>query len=393
MGQDHAGATRWSATSRRRAPQRVLDVACGPAAVTCALARAPRRDRRDRPEPRHARRGRARTSRAGARDRVALVLGRGEQLPFADGTFDALTFTYLLRYVADPAATLAELARVVQTGRCDRQPRVRRAAQPVLARLVVGLHAARAPRRRALVTGGRAWFDVGRFLGPEHLGALPSLPRGLDARRLARAGIERRRASAHEPRRRPRHLGTRRDAPRCATAAAPGPPSTRARPRRAGARLVDAAAPAVHGVAPRLRRHRGVPASPRVSVSTPGRDAAGVLPRRRRRRPRARRAARPAAAHRDPRSRPSSAAAVASARRARRHRRRRRRAVGPGWSPFIVVGPSLVVGVQPRAVRRRAAHRRRLRPVVGRVPRPHRVRRPAREARRRRGVPPRRSAS
>ena len=42
--------------------------------------------------------------------------GRAESLPFGDGEFDALTFTYLLRYVADPAATLHELARVVRPG-------------------------------------------------------------------------------------------------------------------------------------------------------------------------------------------------------------------------------------------------------------------------------------
>ena len=45
---------------------------------------------------------------------VELVEGRAEQLPFADGEFDALTFTYLLRYVEDPEATLRELARVVR---------------------------------------------------------------------------------------------------------------------------------------------------------------------------------------------------------------------------------------------------------------------------------------
>ena len=47
---------------------------------------------------------------------VTLVEGRAEQLPFPDATFDALTFTYLLRYVDDPAATLHELARVVRPG-------------------------------------------------------------------------------------------------------------------------------------------------------------------------------------------------------------------------------------------------------------------------------------
>jgi demethylmenaquinone methyltransferase/2-methoxy-6-polyprenyl-1,4-benzoquinol methylase len=53
---------------------------------------------------------------AGLADRIHPVLGRAEVLPFADGTFDALTFTYLVRYVDDPAATLRELARVVRPG-------------------------------------------------------------------------------------------------------------------------------------------------------------------------------------------------------------------------------------------------------------------------------------
>jgi demethylmenaquinone methyltransferase/2-methoxy-6-polyprenyl-1,4-benzoquinol methylase len=49
-------------------------------------------------------------------ENVKLVEGTAEQLPFPDGSFDALTFTYLLRYVSDPAATLRELARVVRPG-------------------------------------------------------------------------------------------------------------------------------------------------------------------------------------------------------------------------------------------------------------------------------------
>ena len=49
-------------------------------------------------------------------ENVQLVEGTAEQLPFPDASFDALTFTYLLRYVSDPAATLRELARVVRTG-------------------------------------------------------------------------------------------------------------------------------------------------------------------------------------------------------------------------------------------------------------------------------------
>ncbi len=49
-------------------------------------------------------------------ERVSLVRGEAEQLPFADEQFDHLTFTYLLRYVEDPPATMAELARVVKAG-------------------------------------------------------------------------------------------------------------------------------------------------------------------------------------------------------------------------------------------------------------------------------------
>ena len=48
--------------------------------------------------------------------RVELVEASAESLPFPDRTFEHLTFTYLLRYVDDPGATLTELARVVKPG-------------------------------------------------------------------------------------------------------------------------------------------------------------------------------------------------------------------------------------------------------------------------------------
>jgi demethylmenaquinone methyltransferase/2-methoxy-6-polyprenyl-1,4-benzoquinol methylase len=44
------------------------------------------------------------------------VVALAESLPFGDTGFAALTFTYLLRYVDDPAATMKELARVVTPG-------------------------------------------------------------------------------------------------------------------------------------------------------------------------------------------------------------------------------------------------------------------------------------
>ncbi|HUD68642.1 MAG TPA: class I SAM-dependent methyltransferase [Acidimicrobiales bacterium] len=147
-------------------PSRILDVACGPAAVTCALA--------NRTSARvigldvsvdMLTEGAANVSRAGLADRVSMVLGRGEQLPFEDGSFDGLTFTYLLRYVADPAATIAELARVVRPGGPIASLEFAvppnpgwRAAWWLYTRAILPVG--------GLVTGGPAWFDVGRFLGP-----------------------------------------------------------------------------------------------------------------------------------------------------------------------------------------------------------------------------------
>src|SRR4030088_3001341 len=60
--------------------------------------------------------GRARVLAAGLGERIDLREGRAEALPFPDAEFDALTFTYLLRYVDDPARTMRELARVVRPG-------------------------------------------------------------------------------------------------------------------------------------------------------------------------------------------------------------------------------------------------------------------------------------
>src|SRR5262249_20795381 len=98
-----------------RAPGKaVLDVASGTAGVAIQLAR--RTDARvvgvDLTE-RMLHRGKANVAAAGQAGRIALVTGRAEQLPFPDASFDALTFTYLLRYVDDPHATLPQLATLL----------------------------------------------------------------------------------------------------------------------------------------------------------------------------------------------------------------------------------------------------------------------------------------
>src|SRR5256885_12920591 len=96
-------------------PRRLLDVATGTAGV--ALRLTEQTDTfvtgLDLTEA-MLRRGQANVAASAADGRVELLAGRAEELPFPDAAFDAVTFTYLLRYVADPAATLRELTRVLK---------------------------------------------------------------------------------------------------------------------------------------------------------------------------------------------------------------------------------------------------------------------------------------
>ena len=86
-----------------------------------------------------------------------------------------MTFTYLLRYVADPAATIGELARVLRPGGALASlefavppNRFWRASWWLYTRAVL-------PVAGGLL-GGRAWFDVGRFLGPNITGHYARFP-------------------------------------------------------------------------------------------------------------------------------------------------------------------------------------------------------------------------
>ena len=96
--------------------------------------------------------------------RVELVEGEADRLPFADASFDALTFTYLMRYVDDPGATLHELARVVRQGGTIAGLEFGVPPNPVareLWRLYVGIGLPLAGR---LISPG--WQAVGDVLGP-----------------------------------------------------------------------------------------------------------------------------------------------------------------------------------------------------------------------------------
>jgi demethylmenaquinone methyltransferase/2-methoxy-6-polyprenyl-1,4-benzoquinol methylase len=159
-----------------RPGQRILDVASGTGMVAFALAASAPGCEVVGLDQSEAMLGAAR-ARARANGRVSFVQGEAEHLPFPDGEFDALTFTYLLRYVDDSAATMRELARVVKPGGrigmlefdVPNSPPLKalwrihtRVGLPLLGRAV-----------------SRSWYDVGRFLGPnieQFHAAQPDLP-------------------------------------------------------------------------------------------------------------------------------------------------------------------------------------------------------------------------
>jgi len=169
--------------------ERVLDIACGTGLLSAALAERwgcrvvgldqsaamlARARRRVAADPRLA-------------ERLGFVEGEAEALPFADREFDHLTFAYLLRYVEDPAATLAEMARVVKPG--GRVSSLEfcvptgpwlwpwrlytRVGLPALGRLV-----------------SRGWYEAGRFLGPSIEGFYRAHPLERQVELWEAAGIE-----------------------------------------------------------------------------------------------------------------------------------------------------------------------------------------------------------
>jgi demethylmenaquinone methyltransferase/2-methoxy-6-polyprenyl-1,4-benzoquinol methylase len=64
--------------------------------------------------PEMLKRARSKVLRSGLQNHIPLVMGRAECLPFPNRCFDAVCFTYLLRYVEDPEATMKEIVRVLK---------------------------------------------------------------------------------------------------------------------------------------------------------------------------------------------------------------------------------------------------------------------------------------
>jgi demethylmenaquinone methyltransferase/2-methoxy-6-polyprenyl-1,4-benzoquinol methylase len=123
-----------------------------------------------------------------AKQRGAMtVVATAERLPFADASFDGVTFGYLLRYVDDVPRCLGELLRVVRPGgvvgmvEFGRPAGLWGVAWWLYTRTVL-------PGAGTLI--GSGWWEVGRFLGP----SISSFARTYPPERLAaewrEAGME-----------------------------------------------------------------------------------------------------------------------------------------------------------------------------------------------------------
>jgi SAM-dependent methyltransferase len=94
------------------APQRVIDVGCGPGALTGELVRRLGAAAVTAVEP-------SERFVAAVRERqpqVSVHRAAAEQLPFPDGTFDAALAQLVVHFMDDPLAGLREMARVTRPG-------------------------------------------------------------------------------------------------------------------------------------------------------------------------------------------------------------------------------------------------------------------------------------
>lgn len=167
----------------------VLDAASGTGLVARELARRNLRVAALDPSRAMVRRGVEAVVTEGLADRVRFVGGRAEALPFADATFDAVTFTYLLRYVADPAATVVELARVLRPGGVMAALEFHVPEEP-------WAHAGWWIHTRGVMPAigwavSPAWYRTGRFLGRDVSGFYRRFPLPVQIRWWQDAGLRR----------------------------------------------------------------------------------------------------------------------------------------------------------------------------------------------------------
>ena len=204
--------------------QRVLDVGCGPGALTAELVRLLGASAVSAVDP-------SAPFVAAIRERypeVAVEQASAESLPFADDTFAAAIAQLVVHFMSDPVGGLREMARVTRPGRSRRGLRLgsrrrQRTAQPGLgdrarARSAGRGRGALCGRTRGPPRGAVRRRRIARNRGDNALGhcATP------DVRRLVGAVYARRRSDRHlRGRTRPGRSGP-------ASRRLPGPPARRA---------------------------------------------------------------------------------------------------------------------------------------------------------------------
>ena len=105
-------AVQFAQLARVRSGQRVLDVGCGPGALTAQLARRLDSGGVSAVDP-------SASFVAAIRDRfpqVSVQRGVAEQMPFADRSFDAALAQLVVQFMSDPVGGLGEMARVTRPG-------------------------------------------------------------------------------------------------------------------------------------------------------------------------------------------------------------------------------------------------------------------------------------
>ena len=105
-------ATQFADLAGVRAGQQVLDVGCGPGALTAELVSRVGADAVSAVEP-------SASFAAATRERlpgVEVRLSPAEQLPFPDGAFDAAMAQLVVHFMADPVIGLREMGRVTRPG-------------------------------------------------------------------------------------------------------------------------------------------------------------------------------------------------------------------------------------------------------------------------------------
>ena len=143
----------------------VLDVCTGPAGVAMLMAQSHRcRVVGVDLSPKMLRRAQYNISSKGLTAQVPLVLGRAEDLAFAGESFDAVSVTFLLRYVDDAESTMREIIRVLKPGGRLLSLEFGVPSNPLARALWRVYTKGVLPVAGALVS--RGWKNVGDFLGP-----------------------------------------------------------------------------------------------------------------------------------------------------------------------------------------------------------------------------------